>query len=756
MGHIFRNLPEIPIPPGAYINHHDARVFLINIIDGKQVRRVIGTATSDTMMHPNTNFQLVFPELWNEHYPQQPKVPSCVLHTGLYAVTLKFAEDSGLYKIINDVFGPEYGNAIMDYNMYCMDEHSNSTIRFEDYIKNKLCFSRKTFSDAWYSDLFSNKITEDQIHLFRTKWVNKCAMHGNDKVWLCIDGSNTECTSQSSNLPEQGYNKKHTDKPIISYIWAVSSKNGIPVTWFVNNGSMVDQKAFNEIVQFLAASNIHIEGVILDRGFCSHDVLKLINKLGFNYVVMLKSNTNGYKEMMLRHADEIRHKSRYIVNKRGVFGTTDRVRLFAESEEDTCVGLYFDWSNSSGRGVTLLSRILECKEQLESTIDNNTIAIDIPSNMKKYIGFDIDANNKYIFYLNNDEIDKAFDCKGYSAIACSIDTDAISIDNYYNLRDISEKMYCQLKTQLGYDTIRVSSTRSIESKLACAFISSIIRTQIAIVCNSLNMSTNCMLLALERCSMMLMSNGQYGFIDNLSGKSMKFFESFGLHKGHFAYLEADANNRRAHAVISQVRSLSSVPTPVKRRPGRPPKPKTEEVNREPGKPGRPTGRKNNKTLEREAAQQATQIAQPEKVAKRGPGRPKGSKNKKTIEREAALQAIQAAEPNKAAEPKRGPGRPKGSKNKTKQEREALALARKTQTKRPGRPKGSRNKKTLEREAEEARQHQPKQGPGRLKGGKNKKTIEREVKKQQQERRKMRLAKKRSESEAQDGAIVKNE
>ena len=51
-------------------------------------------------------------------------------------------------------------------------------------------------------------------------------------------------------------------------------------------------------------------------------------------------------------------------------------------------------------------------------------------------------------------------------------------------------------------------------------------------------------------------------------------------------------------------------------------------------PGRPKGRKNNKTLEREAFKQSIGLV----AVKRGRGRPKGRKNNKTLEREAATLA----------------------------------------------------------------------------------------------------------------------
>ena len=69
MSHIYWELHEIPRPSGSYINHSDGRVFLMTEDGlGKKKRKVIGRATSETMMHPNDLFRYLYPALWSEYY----------------------------------------------------------------------------------------------------------------------------------------------------------------------------------------------------------------------------------------------------------------------------------------------------------------------------------------------------------------------------------------------------------------------------------------------------------------------------------------------------------------------------------------------------------------------------------------------------------------------------------------------------------------------------------------------------------------
>jgi hypothetical protein len=67
------------------------------------------------------------------------------------------------------------------------------------------------------------------------------------------------------------------------------------------------------MASFLGSAGIEIEGVILDRGFCSHDVIQMLEECNYPYVVMLKSDTYGHTQMMEKHASEIKWNMRHVV-----------------------------------------------------------------------------------------------------------------------------------------------------------------------------------------------------------------------------------------------------------------------------------------------------------------------------------------------------------------------------------------------------------------------------------------------------------
>ena len=157
MSHIYRERHEIPRPDGSYINHSDGRVFILNSNDHND-RTTIGVATSETMMHPNDTFRLLYPEIWEQQFPKYHDQSGIEVSVGLYGITLGCAYKNGVYLVLHEAYGPLYANAIMDYCMYSILDHSDVTQHFAERMKDEVLFSDKLHDDSWYSDLFKTKL----------------------------------------------------------------------------------------------------------------------------------------------------------------------------------------------------------------------------------------------------------------------------------------------------------------------------------------------------------------------------------------------------------------------------------------------------------------------------------------------------------------------------------------------------------------------------------------------------------------------
>ena len=256
MGHIYRDLPEIPVPSDAKVNMKSKQVSKYYQLNGRRRRIVIGVYTEDGKMHVNDNFRVHYSELWEKYYGKIDPLNHLVC-MGLYAAGLGIGSRTGLYQDLLDAFGPQSANAAMDFALYSLREQSSSAQLFQEAMETQMVFSRKPYGDARYSDFFRNTLTESKIHDFKIRWVKRFAEKKRE-VWLCIDGSNNDCAAVDSELAAFGNAKSHNHKPIVSYIWAVDSSDASPVTWFVNNGSTPDCKAFDEVIKFLGTYGIGV------------------------------------------------------------------------------------------------------------------------------------------------------------------------------------------------------------------------------------------------------------------------------------------------------------------------------------------------------------------------------------------------------------------------------------------------------------------------------------------------------------------
>ena len=681
MSHIYREKREIPIPENGYINKSDGRVFVFVPSDSSAKKRDckrmnIGIAASQTTMYVNDNFRFFFPELWEKHYGGSDEKMQYVLHPGMYALTLGIGYSNGLYPLLLDVFGPSPANLIMDYSMYSIMDQSNVSLGYQDRMSSEVLFSHKgACSDTMLSSFFSHAITDNQSYDFRCKWLDLCVARGVTQAWISIDGSNNDCSSTRCALAEKGDAKSKLNINIVSYMYAVCAETGLPLTYDVYHGNSVDNKSFHKVIELLSGHNIEIKGIILDRGFATDEVLNHIRSLHYPFVVMLKSDSFGYSDMLDRHWSDIKVKVDRAINTKGQFGITEQHRIFKGSAKEDYVTLFYDMDNGTARAHTLLNKVLTAKQEIDRQTSLG-IKPEIPSEVARYFEVISNADGSFSVSCKYDIWQHDVDMKGFSAIGTSENFGPAETDRIYDLRNSSEVQYSYIKTQMGSDVSRVHSTDSVLNKFTVCFVSSIIRNEIQHNCKQLGLPTNPTIKEIDRLEILLQPGRNYIAIHNESKRAKLLLGRFDIIPKDFDIIAAEVTERFANPVQSLERK----------------KPVHEATARKPGRP-KGSGKKKSRTdgdvpvqaslQEQDTADASRETSTVGTVAKRPPGRPKGSKNKKTLEFE---QKVREGKIKLPAKRKRG--RPAGSKNKPKDQKDPATEGVK---RKPGRPKGSKNK-----------------------------------------------------------------
>ena len=646
MSHVYWEKHEIPIPEDAYIDKHDGRVFIFlskDVPTRQSKRRAIGHATSESTMHPNDFFAYYYPALWEEYYGCKDKKEH-VLGVGLYALTLGIGYKTSLYPLLQKAYGPVCSNFLMDYAMYSILDESSVAMLFSESMKKRVLFSREAYSDTWISETFKKRMDRNMDHDFRAGWLDHCKEIGIKNAWICIDGSNCDCDAKDCDLAEYGHDKSGTGSKIISYMYAVSD-TGLPITYTVYNGSKPDSTAFQDMASYLSHNGITVKGIILDRGFAKHNVIKLINSIGFSYVIMLTSASFAYQRMLAEHMDEVRWNVKKSALKHSIFGVTQKLKLFSKYPEEAYVTLFYDGVNAAERQSRLMDHMIYALEELDEAKKTGKKA-SIPDVVRKYFREKVNGSVGE-FECDYDKWQSDINSKGYYAIASSESYSESEVNRIYHLRDAAEKQYSMMKSQLGYNVMRGHDTEGIESRFAACFVASIIRHEIMCSCGRMSIPrpVNDMVKEMDRIVLNLDREGVYLAVHSESSKAKELLYMYDILTTDLDFIANDLNDRLNKPVVSQTRPLpahektSTAKGKVKNTSTR--TISAEQAPKAPAKRGRPKGAKNKKTLEREKAKESESV-------KRGPGRPKGSKtlhHKETTE-----------------QPKRGRGRPKGSKD----------------------------------------------------------------------------------------------
>ncbi len=599
---------EIPIPSEAHINHYDARVFLISPVDKKRI--VIGKATSEELMFPNRSFKKLYPDTFEKEYSEYDDPVNYEMKVGMYALCLGASKSNGLYDVLVRAYDPNPANGIMDFSMYSILTRKNVAQLFYERMREEIVFSDAVNNDTWWSDFFKKTLTKDKHFKFRIEWLKHCKEIGINEVWLCIDGSNNDCQMKKSRYAEPGENKSHTKKTIIGYIWAVSAKDGLPITYFVNPGGEVDSQAIQELINFLEGYHFEVSGVILDRGFPTLEVLDLLDGLNIPYVIMLPE-CYGHKLMVAEHGETIFWNPEYLIDGKELYGISSKVKIWKKYEKTGFINLYYSSKTGHYHGSDFNAAVSAAKKKAEEACKKGTYPV-IEKQFKNILSVEKNKDGTFYVNCNFQEWRSQLHGEGFFSILSSEDFGAQKTYDIYSLRTLSEVKFSMSKSQEGYNTTRTHTDDGTLSKLAIAFITTILRHTIQVACKANELDTNLMIQMTDRVKLLINDSGRMIMIRDIPKNLRVLYAYFGLEYENFDVMTEELNHRYSDKVHRPIRVFPTVIKP------------------EPKKRGRKLGSKNKKTIEREQATSQHKEDQDEKESIQKPklGRRPGSKDAK--------------------------------------------------------------------------------------------------------------------------------
>lgn len=478
-----------------------------------------------TKMHPTSQYAEIFPSDWA--MVSKERVKPAVKNIGMFTALQAINQKTGIKDILDNVYGTDIASAIIDFAMYSIIHHTDDASGFEHKMRNELLFSKTPYNDSWYSRLFEVEMTRELELLFRRRWALQCREDGVESVWLCIDGSNDDCQSKGVDIAEKGHAKSGKNINIVSFTYAVTEE-GVPVTYDVYRGGLVDAKAMQKIIDFLNECGIRIKGVILDRGYCSSSAVKYLVKNQISYVIMVKGNPEGYKKIVKEYSEKIKMNAEYLIPHTYLFGHQEQVKLFKNYDHYDYLTLFFDYRNGSERITTLLKKMYQQMDSAEQSIkQGEEPTIDDSYNDILVVNKETEEDQTvYHLSINTEVLQKAIDEKGLYGIVTSDQMSPEEVHKLYSCRDVSETQYMQTKTQLGYGVIRVHYTQGVRARFSVGFIASVIRHEIEAGSKALDRSVNQMVQELEKIEAQKI-NDIYTYTHTETIRQKNFFKELG-------------------------------------------------------------------------------------------------------------------------------------------------------------------------------------------------------------------------------------
>lgn len=575
---IYKEKGPIPRPQNAYVSWSDKRVYL-KFKDGDRIRcETIGQPVTPDTMYPNDAFRKYYPATWKELYSDKVQKLR-ELDVGTYALILSAGIKSGIYQILLNVLGPLYANGVMDYAMYSIIYHSNANDHMSELLQDKFLFSEHCHDDDWYTRLFSKVLDKGTRNRILHEWRNYCKETGSTQSWHSCDGSNFDSGLTNSNLAEHGEAKSHKDTDIIGCMWVVCAdgKNrGLPYTYHLDIGNRIDAKSFMRTLATLGDNQTHMVGMILDRGFCYDHVIKGLRNDHLSYLIMLTEKTAGYKYMKNTYAETIHNNYAYKVkatNETCAIASQGFVFENDEKLSQLCLVQYTTRSFFSGQ--RLRDNCFDTEEEIRSAISAGKSA-SVPAKFAQYMEI-VETDGKQELIVDADKITHDSNLKGYSVLASDIPLSASEMVRIYKLREVSEIQYSVLKTQIGNRTERGHTDENVEGRGLVAFVASIIRVTIYMVCHEKKLDTN---TQISKMGLINLVNNEdyYAPVSNLFVEDKMFLAEFGIKEEHFQTFSEIANERKNHPKRRTAR-VHDIP-------------KEEAPKKRGAKPG-PTGRRNN-------------------------------------------------------------------------------------------------------------------------------------------------------------------
>lgn len=471
-----------------YVYHIDKTYKKSGVKYLAEKRVCVGKMIDDKYLIPNDNFEKYYPGVVIEKEVTAPVFSDCV-DVGTFTLIDRFMKSLSIGDILDETFESK-SSLIKDLVSYILVKESCVFEYYPYWARKSFIYSDKIYSDSYISKLLKDEISIKQIEYFLNEW-NKLNTDIND-VYINIDSTNFNVTSDYDGLADFGYAKDDKDKPQVNLSYLSRSDNNRPLSYELYNGSINDTGEIHHLLNIFNKFNYSNIGFIFDRGYYSIDLIKYLKKNNYFFIMMLKENYDYVQEVIDEYKDELTASIDNYISDYELSYVSKKVDVSkSKSESVYCyVHVFYNPLKAADDKVTLLNTIDTYEKEINRIYETDKLATsDTFSKYNKYFDFHYSKDGYLLsFEKNKTRIKKAISSLGYFALLSSKETDGKEVIKTYRSRDSIEKLFRALKTSFEFDHPGVHYKSSLESKVFITFLAMILRNEISISLRSLSIN----------------------------------------------------------------------------------------------------------------------------------------------------------------------------------------------------------------------------------------------------------------------------
>jgi len=498
------------------------------------LRASIGKLDDDGLLIPNANFRKYLPTVHLPGEKSRNNVSGC-LRVGAFFVIRKLIGDCQLQSMLSPLFKPKDLGLLLDLVCYSLVCEDNAAQHYPGYAFSHpvLTVGMRRYSDSTISTFFSS-VTFEQTAGFLNKW-NEGRPH-KEKIYISYDSTNKNCQAGELEIVEYGKAKDDMRLPIFNYSIAFDQNNEEPLFYEEYPGSIVDVSQLRYMLEKAEGYGYRNVGFILDRGYFSRENIECMDRMGYDFVMMVKGRRKLVSSLVESVMGTFEKDRKCFIREYGVFATTVMAKLYSEDSVERHFHIFYsldrEWREHAAveEKIEKLTRYLEKQENKE---------VVFPEVISHYFELTYDTKGKIFLGAKErtDVVNNELKLCGYYAIVTSEKKTATEALALYKGRDSTEKLFRGDKTYLGNHSLRVCSDESASAKIFIEFIALIVRNKIYRYLRNAKpknekkanyMTVPAAMRELEKIEMMRRGDDRYALYHAVTATQKEILRAFGL------------------------------------------------------------------------------------------------------------------------------------------------------------------------------------------------------------------------------------